>query len=309
VTFKTKIFTVCLKTRPALSYIPYPELQKMRIAHLVLAHKNPKQLERLLKAMEHPAFDFFIHIDKKTDARAFAHLFNEQTIFPVQERTKIYWAGYGTIQATINGFRQILPKDYNYINVISAQDFPIKSPDYIYQYIKERQRQEFMTCESVEDEWREAAMRVHQYHLINWRIPGRYRLERVINKILPKRKYPLPHKIVGRANWFTVTKDAALYLLNFIDSHPEIVRFFKYSWGADELIFSTVLYNSGFKERLTDNLVYVDWSGSKTGHPKILTVDDIERLKVSDKLFARKFDLDFDDSIISLLEEWIKRTN
>jgi len=264
------------------------------------------QLERLLKAMDHPAFDFYIHIDKKTDAQPFTHLFNDRNIFPVHKRTKIYWAGYGTIQATINGLKEILPKPYDYINVISAQDFPLKPAGYIYQYIAERKGQEFMTCQSIEDEWPEAAMRVNQYHLINWQLPGRHKLELIINKILPKRKYPFEHKIVGRANWFTITKAAAEYLLNFIDQHPQLVRFFKYSWGADEIIFSTILYNSEFRERIVDNLVYVDWSGPKTGHPRILTVDDIEKLKASDKLFARKFDMDVDNSVFSLLEEWIK---
>jgi hypothetical protein len=278
----------------------------MRVAHLVLAHKNPKQLERLLNAMKHPAFDFYVHIDKKTDVEPFRYLFNSQNIFLIRNRTKIYWAGWGTIQATINGFNEILPKQYDYINVISAQDFPIKSADYIYQYLNERQGQEFITCQSVDEEWAEAASRVYEYHLINWQIPGRHKLETIINKILPKRKYPLPHKIVGRANWFTITKDAAQYLLNFIDQHPEVVRFFKYCWGADEIIFSTILYNSNFKKSIVDNLVYVDWSGQKHGHPKILTAEDIEKLKASDKLLARKFDIEKDESIFSLLEEWIK---
>jgi len=256
--------------------------------------------------MDHPAFDFYIHLDKKTDAAPFEYLFNQKNIFPVQNRIKIYWAGWGTIQATINGFKEILPKQYDYVNVLSAQDFPIKSAEYIYQYINERKGQEFITCESIDDEWKEVAARVKQYHLINWQIRGQHRLENILNKILPERKYPLDHKIVGRANWFTLTKEAVQFLLNFLDQHPKVVRYFKYCWGADEFIFSTALYNSEFKPCIVNNLVYVDWPGPKTGHPKILTSVDIEKLKSSDKLFARKFDMDIDDSVISLLEEWIK---
>lgn len=277
----------------------------MRIAHLILAHKNPKQLERLLNAMKHPAFDFYVHIDRKTDAAPFTYLFNNENIFPIRDRVKVYWAGWGTIQATINGFKEILPKGYDYINVMSAQDFPLKPADYFYQYILERKGQEFMTCESVDDEWSEAASRVYRYHFINWQFAGRHRLENLVNKFLPKRKYPLDHKIVGRANWFTITADAVQYLLDAIEQHPEVVRYFKYCWGADEIIFSTILFNSQYKERLVDNLVYVDWSGPKTGHPKILTVKDFEKLKTSDKLLARKFDMDIDASVFSLLEEWI----
>lgn len=277
----------------------------MKIAHLILAHKNPQQLARLLKAMEHPAFDFYIHIDDKTDAAPFAGLFNQYNVFRINNRVKIYWAGYGTIQASLNGFKEILTKDYDYINVMSAQDFPLKPADYIYQYIKERKGKEFITCRSVEDEWTEALPRVTDYHFINFRFPGRHKLEFLANKILPKRKYPLPHKIVGRANWFTITTGAAKYLLEFINNHPEVVQFFKFSWGADELIFSTVLYNSHFKNQIIDNITYVDWNGPHKGHPKILTVDDLPQLKATDKLLARKFDIDTDASVFFLLEEWI----
>jgi hypothetical protein len=278
----------------------------MKIAHLILAHKNPAQLERLIRALSHPDFHFFIHLDLKSDARPFKHLFNGKTVFPVLNRTKIYWAAYGTIQATVNGFREILPQGYDYINVISAQDFPIKPATYIYEYIASRNGNEFITCQSIDGEWSEAASRVRQYHLINWQIPGRHRLEKIINRILPPRKFPMDHVIVGRANWFTLTPAAIRYALETIDHNPELVRYYKFCWGADEFIFSTILYNSGFRDQIVDNLVYVDWSGPKTGHPKILTADDFEKLKASDKLFARKFDMTHDAVIFDLLENLTK---
>jgi hypothetical protein len=280
----------------------------MKIAHLILAHKNPKQLERLLNALAHPAFDFYIHIDKKTDAGPFIYLTNKKNVYLVKNRTKIYWAGYGTIQATLNGFREIIPKGYDYINVISAQDFPLKPADYIYRYIHDRQGKEFITCESIDDEWQEAAPRVKNYHLINWQIPGRHRLEKLVNKILPARKFPLEYKIVGRANWFTLTQDAAQYVLDFLDEHPKVVRYFKYCWGADEFIFATIIYNSQFRDNILDNLVHVIWYENK-GHPEILVSKNFNELKESDKLFARKFDTDVDSTIVDLLENWIASAN
>ena len=279
----------------------------MKIAHLILAHKNPKQLERLLNALSHPEFDFYIHIDKKTEAEPFIYLTKKKNVFLVNNRTKIYWAGYGTIQATLNGFREIIPKGYDYINVISAQDFPLKSADHIYRYINDRQGKEFIMCESIEEEWREAAPRVRNYHLINWQIPGRHRLEKLLNKVLPPRKFPLDYKIVGRANWFTLTPGAAQYVLDFLDEHPEVVRYFKYCWGADEFIFATIIYNSAFREKILDNLVHVIWYEGK-GHPEILTSKNFNELKASEKLFARKFDMDVDAGIIDMLEKLNRET-
>jgi hypothetical protein len=278
----------------------------MKIAHLILIHKNATQLERLIRLLDHPAFDFYIHVDKKTDIKPFLQSAERKNVFMVQRRAKVYWAGFGTIQATLNGFREILlAGDYDYINVISGQDFPLKSPGKIYQYIEKRLGSEFITCESIEGSWSIAAPRIRQYHLINWRIPGKFRLEKWINKFLPPRKFPFNHQIVGRANWFTLTPAAIRYCLEFINQHPELIRYYKYCWGADEFVFSTILYNSNFRDRIVDNLIYVDWTGQTQGHPRILLTQDLPALKSSDKLFGRKFDMEVDASIITLLEEWI----
>jgi len=276
----------------------------MKIAHLILTHKNPAQLERLIRALDHPGFDFYIHLDKKTDAAPFRYLSERKNVWFIQNRTSVYWAAFGTIQATLNGFHEILPKEeYDYINVISGQDFPLKSAAEIFRYIQQRQGKEFITCESIDGAWSIAAPRARTYSLINWRIPGRFRLERLVNRILPTpRKFPFDHQIVGRANWFTLTPAAIRYALDFLDRHPKLIRFYKYCWGADEFIFSTILYNSAFKDRIVDNLIYVDWTGQTQGHPRILLTRDLPALTQTDKLFGRKFDMDTDEGIFTLLE-------
>jgi hypothetical protein len=278
----------------------------MRIAHLILAHKNPLQLERLIIALQHPSFFFYIHVDKKASIQQFEYLNKYNNLFFIKDRTKIYWAGYGTIQATVNGIREILPAKYDYINIISAQDFPLKPAEEIYNFFLRNAGKQFITCESVKDTWHEAEVRITKYHLINSRIPGRYQLEKLINRILPERKFPLNYTMVGRSNWFAVTFDAAKYIIDFLDDHPEVVRFFKLSWGADELIFSTILYNSAFKDKIVNNFIYADWSERKA-HPKILKTEDYNALINSDKLFARKFDADADAVILEMLEEYLKK--
>jgi hypothetical protein len=279
----------------------------MKIAHLILTHKNPGQLQRMLEAMKHPAFHFYIHLDKKTDRRAFAHLYDNESVFEIKNRTSVHWGGWGTIQATINGWEEIPIRNYGYINVISGQDFPIKSPVQIYDFFAQRKGKEFITIESIEDTWKEAAPRVLRYHLINWSLPGKFRLEKLVNKLLPPRKFPLPFAFVGRANWFTLTPAAIEYCLDFLKKNPKVVRYFKYCWGADEFIFSMILYHSHFRERIVNNVVYVDWTGQTQGHPRILNSSDFDKLMASDKLFARKFDSNEDAAILDLLEQYIRR--
>ncbi|HVU95080.1 MAG TPA: beta-1,6-N-acetylglucosaminyltransferase [Puia sp.] len=279
----------------------------MRIAHLILTHKkDPAQLERLIDALRHPSCDIFIHLDRKTPIDGFLHLAQKPNIVFIKRRIPVYWAGYGTVQATLNGFVEILKKDrYDYVNVISGQDFPIQSQEQFLTFLRKKNSAEFITCESIEDKWKAAAPRVMSYHLINWRIPGKFKLEKLINRILPKRRFPLNYSLVGRSNWFTISADAVKYILDFVENNPSVVRYFKYCWGADELIFSTILYNSPFRQRIEDNLTYVDWTGRSDGHPRILDKADFQKIISSGKFFARKLDLDYDSELVNLLEKEI----
>ena len=53
----------------------------MKVAFLMLCHKNPKQINLLLKALKHPQIDVFIHVDSKNETlektlrRAMAFIF------------------------------------------------------------------------------------------------------------------------------------------------------------------------------------------------------------------------------------------
>ena len=278
----------------------------MKIAHLILAHKNPDQLELLIQALQHPEFNIFVHLDGKADEKKFGFLDSYQNVSKIVKRASVYWAGYGTIEATLNGFEQIIPLRFDYINVMSAQDYLIKTPQEIYKFFEENAGTEFISCESIKNEWKEAASRVTNYHLINYRFPGRHRIEKMITALLPARRPPLGYEIVGRANWFALTNAAAEYIFNFQKSRREYVRYFRFCWGADEFFFATILFNSSFKKKLKPNLTYVDWSIIKEpGHPKILGSEDFQKLVNSKKLFARKFDIHHDKEIIFKLRAWI----
>ncbi len=278
----------------------------MRIAHLILTHKGPEQLQKLIEALDHPAFDIYIHVDKKVDITPFLFLGGFNNVYFIEKRLDVYWGSYGVITATLNGIKQILLKDYDYINVISGQDFPLKSPDYIHDFLERKKGTEFITCDSIYSEWPEAARRVKRYFLSNYRIRFKKFWEFIL-RVLPERKFPLKMDIVGRSCWFTITPQAATYILTFLEDHPEIKNFFKYSWGADEIIYATVLYNSPFKDKIEDNLMYVDFTGQKNGHPNVLTILDYDTLKNSNKLFARKFDIELDEVILNKLKSSVKR--
>ncbi len=278
----------------------------MKLAHLILTHANPQQVKKLIGKLAHENADFYIHVDKKTPIESFLELGQLPNVTFIQNRVKVYWGGYSIVQATINGFEEILNsgKKYDYINLASGQDYPIKKTADIHNFLAKNQGKIFMHYLSLTDEWQEAIPRITQYHLINYNLPaGTYIIEQFINSILPKRKLPANMVAMGRSQWFTASPESIAYALNYIKEKSWVSRFFKLTWAPDEIIFQTILYNSQFKEKMVNNnLVYLDWSQGKAS-PKLLTMEDAAALQTSDKLFARKLANPASDQLIDYLDE------
>jgi len=276
----------------------------MKLAHLLLAHTYPDHLSRLIRKLAYEDADFYIHLDRKTDIQPFLFLAEKPNIFFIKQRVNISWAGYSMVQATVNSFEEILAsgRQYDYINLMSGQDYPIKSTAHIHTFLANNPGKIFMHSLSVNDEWQEAMPRFTRYHLANFNFPGRYTAERIINAVLPTRTTPGNITLMGRSQWFTATPQSIAYIIKHLKDHPELVKYFKFSWAPDESIFQTILYNSTFKkDMVNNNLLYVDWS-SGAASPKLLTIKDKQLLTDSDKLFARKFDPKTDTEILDYLD-------
>src|SRR5271170_7757286 len=109
----------------------------MRLAHLILAHTNPEQLSRLIGRLTHDGSDIYVHVDLKTDITPFLPIKESWHVFFIENRVKVNWAGYSQVQSIVNGFKEILGsgKKYDYINLLSGQDYPIKSTEEIHSFL------------------------------------------------------------------------------------------------------------------------------------------------------------------------------
>ncbi len=279
----------------------------MKLAHLILAHSNPSQLKRLIGKLAHSNSHFYIHLDKKTDIEPFLQLSDLPNVSFIKNRIKVYWGGYSIVQATINSFEEILATgiQYDHINLLSGQDYPIKSTANIHQFLSQNKGKIFMHYLSVENEWHEALPRIKKYHLANLKLPvGTYRVEQLMNAVMPERKMPQGIVAMGRSQWFTASRESIAYIVDYVKNEQWVSRFFKMSWAADEIIFQTILFNSPFKDQMVNNnLLYIDWSEKKPS-PKLLTMKDAAALKASDKLFARKFNSDTDSAVLDYIDNF-----
>lgn len=276
----------------------------MKLAHLILAHDNPLQLERLVKRLVYPDTDVFIHLDKKRSIREYNHLEALGDVFFIRNRVSVGWGDYSMVDATLKSFQEILKKDdgYSHINLLSGNCYPLKDAGTIQEYLFAHADTSFMRYRSIYEEWQESVSRLTKYNLGDFRFPLKFKVQDLMNKFLPPRKIPMHLTPYGFSQWMTITPECAAYALQYLEKHPSVRRFFKFTWAVDELVFQTVLLNSPLKEKIVnDHLRYIKFV-PKASRPNTLTMEDAEVLVQSGKFYARKFSLAEDSKIFDFLD-------
>ncbi len=280
----------------------------MKIAFIIIFHEGPAAIERLLKALYHAEFDFYLHLDKKVDIGPYEYLAKLPNVTFVKSRKLVQWAGFSQLEATLNSMTEIVEsgKPYEFINLLSGQDYPIKTADFIHDFLCKNKGVSFMMSESApSDWWSHATRRFSNYHLVDYRFKGKFRLGKLISKVLPERKFPLQVNLFGgpHSAYWTMNISAAKYIIKTLNKNDEHWQFYKYTWGSDEFLMNTILMNSPLRKTIVnENFHLIDRSLGGT-RPKILTVQDFEMLKSSNKFFARKFDSKLDYKVLDMIDE------
>ena len=279
----------------------------MRIACIIMAHKEPRQIERLIKKFNHLPFDFYLHIDKKIHQDPFEFLAQLPNVYFAKKRVRVRWASYSFLMAVQQTIFQVLESriPYDFISIMSGQDYPISPVSEIYHSLENNIGKNFICFEDDGEWWNHAMSRINKYHFTNFGFKGRYRIQFLLNALLPSRKFPLAYKLYGgpRAMCMTLSAECAAYVADFMYSNKKLRRFIRFTWGPDEFVIPTLVMNSKFKQTVVnDNFYYIDWSKGGS-NPKTLTVEDYEKMKHSGKLLARKFDISQDLVILDMLDE------
>ncbi|QQL50318.1 beta-1,6-N-acetylglucosaminyltransferase [Mucilaginibacter ginkgonis] len=277
----------------------------MRHACLIITYTSAVQTMRVIKKLDNGKFDFYIHLDKKIDMDTHRSLFDHPNVYFIKNRIKVNWAGFTIVQATFNGIKEIVAsgREYDFINLLSGQDYPVKSADYISDFLDEHKGQQLINVWNFA-QWEEALARINRFHLTDKIFKGKYFLERMLNWVAGKRPTPKGLTFYGNNSTFwTLSPDAAKYVVDKVESDQKLYNFFRYTWGSDEFVFQTMLMNSHFKDDVVGkNFRYTDWSAGGA-HPKLLKTEDFEMIDASDAIFARKFNIAVDENVLDLIDE------
>jgi hypothetical protein len=282
----------------------------MKLAFLILMHKNPDQAVRLVKALAHPTSTFIIHVDARAAQATLEgvrrHLADGEHVH-FTKRYACRWGGFGIVRATLECMRAALhlPRDFDYAVLLSGQDYPIKPIGFIARFLEGHRGKQFIESFRLDKHNRWSADKgVWQpLNKVTWYtlpIRGR-RIHIPIRRCFPAGL--LPH---GGSQWWTLSRDCVLYIERFTRENPKVLQYFRHVFIPDESLFHTIISNSRFgSDVLSDDLHYTDWARPNPAVPRTLGLSDFERIRASTKLFARKFDTLFDSEVFDLIDKEI----
>jgi Core-2/I-Branching enzyme len=272
----------------------------LRLAYIISAYQRLGQVARLVRRLHADETTFFVHVDKKTDDGAYASLLSSLEDLPAVrflERHSCHWGGFGHVRATLKGIDELLRRGdvFDYAILLTGQDYPIKPNEYIDRFFETQCPKSFMGFSPLPSEsWSPSGGlgRIEHRHL---RLYGRHFRSPL------KRRFPAGLRPYGGGAYWCLSRDCIEYVARFVERRPDVVSFFRHVDIPDEIFFHTILLSSELRGTIVnDNLRYIDWTQGK--RPAILRVRDLDALRTSPKLFARKFDVNQDETVLDLID-------
>ena len=314
----------------------------MEINYIVLAHKNPKQIKRLVQVLESPDSRFYIHIDLNTDIAPFRQELQwlDNVFFLTEQQRRLgAWGYIGIVEGTINALQQIVADKRNgYCVLLSGQDYPIKSSQYIASFLTRHAGTNYISAFPMpRKEWHthggmgrlnvykiDRSYKRGDYAILHsffnkefYRIKtlrdikglfwaGKYLF---LFKLLKKRKFPAYLKPFGGDQWWALPVSTVKAVLKFLNKYPDYLVYHQDSLLPDEIFFQSIIMalaqENGNAMKMAPSLTYVNWVRENVELPVTFKAEDFLELadQPADKLFARKFDAETDEKILDLLDE------
>jgi hypothetical protein len=299
----------------------------IRVAFLVLAHREPEHCRRLIHALAHDRCATFVHVDAKADARQF--FVQSPDVFFSARRIHVNRGGWSLTLAIESLLQQAdRAGDFDYFALLAGTDYLLRPVSEFCAFLRQQVPVSFVNyyplvpgAGGIEN--------VFRYQFVDFC----FRLKTVIgssrnsddrpdlfptaiahiNRLLPRRRFPSGFFPFRGSNRWVLHRSAVKFLLHALESTNvrPLRRYLGMTWGSDEVLFQTIIFNSeiaadcaqydraevhsiltGSKPPWEDErrpfLHYVDWDPSRED-PAVLDDRDFDAIRESGKFFACKF--------------------
>jgi hypothetical protein len=289
--------------------VQHPATPAPLLACVILAHADPAHVHRLVAALD--PYPVFLHCDVRASDEVFAEMTRdlpERCV--VLERMATGWAKWENVAAEVAGYRAALAAtDATHIAVLTGSDYPIASTaeiDAVLTAHTGRSLALYMPLPYAEWGPSGGLSRLRYRH---WA----YR-KHMLRLPIP-RQLPADITFAGGSQLKVLARDHARAVVDVFDSQPDLVRFFRRSWVADETFVGSVLNTARFvpdwdDQHVSAGLWWIGWDGSRRKSPPWLTMEHLDTLlnRASSErhgvpyVFARKFSTDLSSELLDVID-------
>ena len=272
----------------------------VKLAYLIIAHRQPAHLGRLVRALDQQDNYFFIYVDAKADLPSFQAMVPQlDNVSFVADRVRVEWGKFSVVQAALNLIQAAVASGhlFRYYTLLSGSDYPVKHRQAI------RARLLSSDCQYLRIESRLTDPKSTHGYLLKDLPDGRY-----FDDVVPYH---------GSMYW-SLTAGCIRFILDFISANPGYLGLHRHVGIPDEVFFHSLVKHSPFADAITHDFSavpcpdythhgnhFIDWQGLRKRDYLTLDERDLNDLLGSDALFARKFDECKSSKLLDLLDVYV----
>lgn len=305
------------------------------LAAVILAHADPEHLARLVGALDD--VPVVVHCDARTPDQVFARMSAaapQRVTFIPRRRTTL--ASWSLVQAELDALAVALRRtNARHIAVLSGADYPLMAVSELVHALEPWAGRTWMANSPLPNpEWntrrhpdgglwrlRYRFLTTGDHQVVFWRgLPLRVPIPRGV---------PADLELRAGSQWKIYAREHVTALLKIVDQRPDLMRFWRTTLVPDEvfapsMLGSRKLFGGDAMTFCPSGPWYIDWDNEHSGHPRWLSENDFDRLKVARwatpvdpaddraeeagqrNLFARKFRTS-DPSILDRIDAELRR--
>lgn len=296
----------------------------MKLAFLISAHTDAQHLLRLVNSLPLDS-DKYIHIDLKADLNAFSAVAAQDNVQIINERYNVMWGSFLQVNFQRALMRAALSSgvNYDYLITLSGLDYPLWSNERIIRFFEKNKGREFIQGLRVKEQ---GDTKLYQeYRFLNnhyWKygtLKSKFRV--AIRKTIYALGFRKPlsvmcdgisYDLYKGSDWWAITGNLAKYFMDFYDTHPAFISYFKNSFSPNETIWQTIAFHSKYTDKCilsvgqinkleeVTPLTYIEYGDDI----KVFTEDDFDTLFKSDKMFCRKVVTGKSDKLMDMIDRY-----
>jgi hypothetical protein len=279
------------------------------LACIVLAHEDPRHVRRLVEALD--PFPVFLHCDARTPESVFRAMTDGlPERVRVLPRIRTGWAKWENVAAEVAGYRAALAEtDASHVAVLTGSDYPLANATEIQDLLEAHREESFIDARPLpHPAWgRDGGTSRIRFPHWAWR-------KHMLRVPLPRR---VPRDVVfaGGSQLKVLARHHAEAVVEVVDSRPDLVRFWKRVWIADETFVPSVLRSPALvpdfaEEHVPHALWWIGWDGTAQKSPPWLGTADAGRLlerrtepdAQPQHVFARKFSTEISSDLLDVID-------